>query len=43
MRDFSTKDREVFWLKLYNKVTVVRTNKGRTNKGQITFLRKIYW
>ena len=24
-------------------VTVVRTNKGRTNKGQITFFRKIYW
>ena len=23
--------------------TVVRTNKGRTNKGQITFFRKIYW
>ena len=22
--------------------TVVRTNKGRTNKGQITFFRKIY-
>ena len=23
--------------------TVVRTNKGRTNKGQITFFRKIKW
>ena len=22
---------------------MVRTNKGRTNKGQITFFRKIYW
>ena len=22
--------------------TVVRTNKGRTNKGQITFFKKIY-
>ena len=21
----------------------MRTNKGRTNKGQITFFRKIYW
>ena len=27
--------------KVFN--TVVRTNKGRTNKGQITFFRKIYW
>ena len=24
-------------------ITVVRTNKGRTNKGQITFFWKIYW
>ena len=23
--------------------TVVRTNMGRTNKGLITFFRKIYW
>ena len=26
-----------------NIITVVRTNKGRTNKGQITFFIKIYW
>ena len=26
-----------------DKITVVRTNKGHTNKGQITFLIKIYW
>ena len=24
-------------------ITVVGTNKGRANKGQITFFRKIYW
>ena len=31
---------DLIYLKRCN--TVVRTNKGRTNKGQITFFRKIY-
>ena len=35
--------RELSWIFLLIADTVVRTNKGRTNKGQITFFSKIYW